>query len=128
MSYGRSTRTSDTSTTWKVLAVLLARQSDAGGADTVNQEHFVLLDRQGRESTMTTHNTWPGWSKAGLFPYNRSRVLDRMSEPVQETSAPPSYWCPSWSSQARELLDCQNLVTPTTFEGVRDLYRMLEDT
>ena len=64
-------------------------QLQRGGANTVNKEHFVLLYGQAREAAVTTRNIRSGWSKAGLFPFNPSRVLDGMSAPVHDHPAPP---------------------------------------
>lgn len=73
---------------------------------------------------MTAHNIRSGLSKAGLFPFNPSRVLDGVSPPVREDSMQPP---PLGPQQVEEPLNYQTLVTPTTTEGVLNLYRMLED-
>lgn len=95
------------------------------GANTVNKEHFVILYRQAREVPMTVRNIRSGWSKAGLFPFNPSRVLGEMSAPIERPAAqvPPP---PSQPAQEQAPTPRQTLVTPTTTEGVQNLYRMLE--
>jgi hypothetical protein len=93
------------------------------GANAVNKEHFVLLYRRAREAALTGRNIRSGWSKAGLFPFHPSRVLDGMSAPIEGTFAePPPHGVPL----AQGLLGYQTLTTPTTTEGVQNLFRMLE--
>ena len=94
------------------------------GANTVNKEHFVLLYRQAREVALTARNIRSGWSKAGLFPFNPSRVLDGMSAPIEGPFAQPA---PLGLQGVQEPLSSQSLTTPTTTEGVHNLYRMLEE-
>ena len=94
------------------------------GANTVNKEHFVLLYRQAREVALTARNIRSGWSKAGLFPFNPSRVLDGMSAPIEGPFAQPA---PPGLQGVQEPLSSQSLTTPTTTEGVYNLYRMLEE-
>jgi hypothetical protein len=94
------------------------------GANTVNKEHFVLLYHLAREVALTARNIRSGWSKAGLFPYNASRVLDGMSAPIEGPFALPP---PLASSHVQEPLSYQTLTTPTSTEGVHNLYRMLEE-
>ena len=50
-------------------------QLDLGGAGTVGKEHFTLLYDKAREKAFTSRNIRSGWSKAGLFPFNRDKVL-----------------------------------------------------
>jgi len=59
------------------------------GANAVNKEHFVLLYRRARDVALTAHNIRSGWSKAGLFPFNPSRVLEGMSAPIEGPAAQP---------------------------------------
>jgi hypothetical protein len=59
------------------------------GANAVNKEHFVLLYRRACEVALTARNIRSGWSKAGLFPFNPSRVLDGMSAPIEGPFAQP---------------------------------------
>ena len=94
------------------------------GANTVNKEHFVLLYRRAREVALTARNIRSGWSKAGLFPFNPSRVLDGMSAPIEGPFAQPA---PPGLQGVQEPLSSQSLTTPTTTEGVYNLYRMLEE-
>jgi hypothetical protein len=94
------------------------------GANTVNKEHFVLLYRRAREVALTARNIRSGWSKAGLFPFNPSRVLDGMSAPIEGPFAQPA---PPGLPGAQEPLSSQSLTTPTTTEGVHSLYRILEE-
>lgn len=95
------------------------------GANTVNKEHFILLYRQARDVAMTVRNIRSGWSKAGLFPFNPSRVLGEMSAPLEGPVAqvPPP---PPQPAQEQGSTTRQTLVTPTTTDGVHNLYRMLE--
>ena len=94
------------------------------GANTVNKEHFVILYRRAREVALTARNIRSGWSKAGLFPFNPSRVLDGMSAPIEGPFAQPA---PPGLQGVQEPLSSQSLTTPTTTEGVYNLYRMLEE-
>ena len=94
------------------------------GANTVNKEHFVLLYRRAREVALTARNIRSGWSKAGLFPFNPSRVLDGMSAPIEGPFAQPA---PPGLPGVQEPLSSQSLTTPTTTEGVHNLYRILEE-
>jgi hypothetical protein len=59
------------------------------GANAVNREHFVLLHRRAREVALTARDIRSGWSKAGLFPFNPSRVPDGMSAPIEGPFAQP---------------------------------------
>jgi hypothetical protein len=93
-----------------------------GGANTVNKAHFVLLYRRDREAALTARNIRSGWSKAGLFPFNPSRVLADMPAPVKDPPANPLSL-----GSLREPLNQATLVTPTTTEGVHSLYRLLEE-
>ncbi|KAM0714593.1 hypothetical protein Q7P37_009889 [Cladosporium fusiforme] len=77
------------------------------GANTVNKEHFILLYSQAREAAVTTPEC--------------SMECQHL---CRTTPAPPP---PLGPPQARESSSSQTLVTPTTTEGVHDLYRMLED-
>lgn len=88
-----------------------------GGANAVNKEHFVLLYRRAREIALTARNMRSGWLKAGLFPFSPSRVLADTSAPVEERPA-----CPSSLGSSQEPLSYSTLVTPTTTEGVHNLY------
>ena len=94
------------------------------GSNTVNKEHFVLLYRRTREIALTARNIRSGWSGAGLFPFNPNRVLASMSALGGPPAAVPPPPQPAheqiWSTRQAPL------VTPTTTEGVRDLYRVLE--
>jgi hypothetical protein len=95
------------------------------GANGVNKEHFVLLYRRARDVALTARNIRSGWSKAGLFPFNPSRVLEGMSAPIERPG--PFVEPPLAAPQVQGPLSYQTLTTPTTTEGVHDLYRMLED-
>jgi hypothetical protein len=93
------------------------------GANAVNKEHFVLLYRRARDAALTARNIRSGWSKAGLFPFNPSRVLEGMSAPPEEPAAQlvlPD--APQMQAPSRSLL-----TTPTTTEGVHHLYRLVEE-
>ena len=93
------------------------------GADAVNKEHFVLMYRRARDAALTARNICSGWSKAGLFPFNPSRVLEGMSAPIEGPTAQlapldaPQMQAPSRSRPA----------TPTTTEGVHHPYRLVEE-
>lgn len=95
------------------------------GANAVNKEHFVLLYRRARDVALTARNIRSGWSKAGLFPFNPSRVLDGMSAPI-ERPGPFAEQPPLAAQQVPEPVSYQTLTTPTTTEGVHNLYCMLE--
>ena len=56
-------------------------QLERRGANAVNKEHFVLLYRRARDAALTARNIRSGWSKAGLFPFNPSRVLRDIVKP-----------------------------------------------
>jgi hypothetical protein len=94
------------------------------GANAVNKEHFVLLYRRARDAALTARNIRSGWSKAGLFPFNPSRVLEGMSAPIEGPAAQPP---PLGAPQMQEPLSSQTLTTPTTTEGVHDLHRIIEE-
>lgn len=94
------------------------------GSNTVNKEHFVLLYRKARDVALTTRNFRSGWSKAGLFPFNPSRVLDGMSAPIECPSVQPP---PLGAPRVQTPLNHQTLTTPTTTEGVHYHYCMLEE-
>jgi hypothetical protein len=94
------------------------------GANAVNKEHFVLLYRRARDAALTARNIRSGWSKAGLFPFNPSRVLDGMSAPIEGPAAHPP---PLGAPHVQELSNSQTLTTPTTTEGVHHLYRIIEE-
>ena len=92
-------------------------------ANAVNKEHFVLLYRRARDAALTARNIRSSWSKAGLFPFNPSRVLEGMSAPTEEpaTQLIPLD-APQMQAPSRSLL-----TTPTTTEGVHHLYRLIEE-
>lgn len=94
------------------------------GANAVNKEHFVLLYRRARDVALTARNIRSGWSKAGLFPFNPSRVLEGMSAPIEGPAAQPP---PLGAPQIQEPSSSQTLTTPTTTEGVHHLYRIIEE-
>lgn len=94
------------------------------GANAVNKEHFVLLYGRARDAALTARNIRSGWSKAGLFPFNPSRVLEGMSAPTEgPTAQPPFLGAP----QVQVPSSSQTLTTPTTTEGVQHLYRIIEE-
>lgn len=57
------------------------------GANIVNKEHFFLLYRRARDAAFTTRRIRSGWSKAGLFPFKPSCVLEGMSAPTEGPAA-----------------------------------------
>jgi len=93
------------------------------GANAVNKEHFVLLYRRARDAALTARSIRSGWSKAGLFPFNPSRVLEGMSAPTEGPAAQlVPLDAPQMQAPSRSLL-----TTPTTTEGVHHLYRIIEE-
>jgi hypothetical protein len=102
----------------------LVEHLERRGANAVNKDHFVLLYRRARDAALTARNIRSGWSKAGLFPFNPSRVLEGMSAPIEgPTTQPP----PLGALQMQEPSSSQTLTTPTTTEGVHHLYRIIEE-
>jgi hypothetical protein len=73
---------------------------------------------------LTARNIRSGWSKAGLFPFNPSRLLEGMSAPIEGPAAQPP---PLRAPQMQEPSSSQTLTTPTTTEGVHNLYRIIEE-
>lgn len=55
---------------------------ERGGVNTVGKEHFTSLYSHARERAFTRRNILAGWSKAGLFPFNPSRVLHNLPRPT----------------------------------------------
>jgi hypothetical protein len=90
----------------------------------VNKEHFVLLYRRARDVALTARNIRSSWSKAGIFPFYLSRVLEGMSAPIEGPAAQPPPLC---ALGMQEPSSSQTLTTPTTTEGVHNLYRIIEE-
>jgi hypothetical protein len=94
-------------------------QLDLGGAGTVGKEHFTLLYDKAREKAFTSRYIRSGWSRAGLFPFNRDKVLQDIPQPQNDQDecqamAPPPPQSPV------------ELITPVTSEGVSSLYKRIE--
>jgi len=94
------------------------------GTDAVNKEHVGLLYRRAREVALTARNVRPGWSKAGLSPFNPSRALDEMSAPIEGPATQPP---PLATPQMQKPSSSQTLTIPTTTEGVHRLYQIIEE-
>ena len=52
-----------------------------GGLTNVNKEQFTAIYSRARERAMTKKKILAGWAKAGLFPFNPSRVLRDIVKP-----------------------------------------------
>ena len=57
------------------------------GTGMVNKAHFTFLYSRAREIAMTSRNIRSGWSKAGLYPFNPSKVLNTMQNVAADESA-----------------------------------------
>ena len=93
------------------------------GAGTVNKAHFTLLYSRAREIAMTPRNIRSSWSKAGLYPFNPSKVLDDM----QNTPAESHMETAASSVPMQPLLSPSSLRTPTDAISLVALQRRLEE-
>jgi hypothetical protein len=47
----------------------------------IGKQHFTLLYDRARRKAMNSRNIISGWSKTGLRPFNRERVLKEIQKP-----------------------------------------------
>ena len=96
-----------------------------GGLTNVNKEHFTEIYSAARKLGITTKNIRAGWAKAGLFPFNPSRVLRDIVKPDVPLTIEPPHEIQSTPNGA-----VQALVTPATpvsFEGVMKLLGSIKE-
>jgi hypothetical protein len=98
-----------------------------GGANTIGKQHFTSLYHKARDAALTPRNIRAGWSKAGLFPFNPSRVLS-------ELQRLPSELCTTVTINARNSVVSSNdpstseltLRTPTTLHDFQHVQTRLQ--
>ena len=61
-----------------------------GGADTVGKEHFASLYDVARKRALTPKNIKSGWAKAGLYPFDPTRILQGIRKPLVQLTVPTS--------------------------------------
>lgn len=91
-------------------------------AATVNKSHFAFLYSRARDIAITTRNIRSAWSKAGLYPFNPSKVLDDMQDAAVDTCAVAGPSAPK-----QPLLSPLSVRTPTSAIGLEALQRKLEE-
>lgn len=57
---------------------------DRGGVGAIGKEHFTHIYSPARDKVFTARNIRSGWSGAGLFPFNPSKVLEEIPKPDPE--------------------------------------------
>jgi hypothetical protein len=91
-----------------------------GGLTNVNKEHFTAIYSRARETGMTKKNILAGWAKAGLFPFNPSRVLRDIVKP----DAPLTVQVPCEVESTQDEV-IQTPVTPVSSEAVTQLLSLI---
>lgn len=93
-----------------------------GGAGTIGKQHFTLLYSRARDIALTARNIRSGWSKAGLFPLNPSRVLDSLEPPPLS----PNRVCPEMTATLEPTAVDVVVKTPTSANGLNRMRGMLD--
>jgi len=57
---------------------------ERGGVGTIGKEHFTSLYSSARKCALTSRNIRAGWSKAGLFPFNATKVIQDIPQPPED--------------------------------------------
>jgi hypothetical protein len=61
---------------------------DMGGVGKIGKEHFTYMYSPARAQVLTARNIRSGWSGAGLYPFNPSKVLDKIPKPAPQLTIP----------------------------------------
>ena len=59
-----------------------------GGVGKIGKEHFTYMYCPAREQVFTARTIRSGWSGAGLYPFNPSKVLEKLPKPALQLTTP----------------------------------------
>jgi hypothetical protein len=95
---------------------------ERGGVGTIGKEHFTSLYSSARKCALTSRNIRAGWSKAGLFPFNATKVIQDIPQPPEDVMS---------QRMSEGHADIQDIVprtpvTPVSLEAVASLRILIE--
>ncbi|KAM3423207.1 hypothetical protein BST61_g657 [Cercospora zeina] len=59
---------------------------ERGGVGTIGKEHFTSLYSPASKCALTPRNIRAGWSKAGVFPFNATKVIQNIPQPLADVT------------------------------------------
>ena len=95
------------------------------GATAIGKQDFTRLYSQARDTAFTPRNIRSSWAKAGLFPFNPSKVLCEIQRPLI-SSLELAKTCTN--SKTLPISPAEVLTTPVTSEGLTSLCQTIEQT
>lgn len=97
---------------------------ERGGVGMVGKEHFTYLYSPARKHALTARNIRAGWAKAGLFPFNPTRVVVDIPQPIVEVAGRSTVEAQVVTISQSDIP--QTPVTPVSSEAVASLRRLIE--
>lgn len=98
---------------------------ERAGVNTIGKQHFTTLYSSAREVAFSKRNIFARWSKAGLFPFNPSRVLRDMPEPPSQSSTDEKETIVSCTPRRASLRTPTTPVTSASIEGLMSLQKVI---